>query len=229
MAIISIYQLRPSVLEEEEVFARFQHGNSNGPNLSTKFMRFAEAFFANKKQDLQHRPSVNSCLLRVPGSYNSKNGQKVSIIQQWDGKKPAIQYMLRNFRRHLIQEKLNEVNNQNKKKYGSSNNSSPHTIGWIESLLQTPIHDYRKYCLWRILAPYLVNVRKFSNEDTYVGIMSWLELCNRVNRLSFNPKQRARYDIRSARRIGYLPIGWKDSRIENIYLYRFLNLEKASL
>lgn len=220
--------IKAFILEAEEAFAKFQNGNSYGPSLSTKFIRFAEAFFTNKKHDPQHRPSVNSCLLRVPGSYNSKNGQQVDVIQQWDGKKPAIQYMLRNFRRHLIQEKLDEVNDRNKKKYKPSNKTSFHTIRWIESLLHTPIHDHRKYCLWRILAPYFVNVRKCSDEDSHLGITSWLECCSKVKRLSFNPKQRARYDIRSARRNGYLPISSKDLKLDNIYLYRLLDLENVS-
>jgi hypothetical protein len=215
--------IKAFILEEEEVFANFQNCKSNGPSLSTKFIRFAEAFFTNKKHDPQHRPSVNSCLLRVPGSYNSKNGQQVSVIQRWDGKKPAIQYMLRNFRRHLIQEKLDEVNDRNKKKLKPSNNTSFHTILWIESLLHTPIHDHRKYCLWRILVPYFVNVRKLSDMDAYVGIMLWLELCNKLKRLSFDPKHIARYDIQSAKRIGYLPISSKDLKLENKKLHELLN------
>lgn len=118
--------IKAFVLEEEEVFAKFQNGKLNEPSLSTKFIRFAEAFFTNKKHDLQHRPSVNSCLLRVPGSYNSKNGQQITVIQQWDGKRAAIQYMLRNFRKYLIQEDLDEVNNRNKRQ---KNNSSNNTCG----------------------------------------------------------------------------------------------------
>jgi hypothetical protein len=152
------------VLEEEEVFSKFQNGNSDGPSLSTKFIRFAEAFFTGKKHDPYHRPSVNSCLLRVPGSYNSKNGQLVRVIQQWDGKKAAIQYMLRPFRKYLIQEKLDEFNRS--KKLKSSTSTSIHIIKWVESLLQTPIQDYRKYCLWRILIPYVVSVRNTSNNAT---------------------------------------------------------------
>ena len=85
--------IKAFVLEEEEVFAKFQDGKTHGPSLSTKFIRFAEAFFTNEKHDPQHRPSVNSCLLRVPGSFNSKNGQQVSVIQQWDGKR-SLQFSI---------------------------------------------------------------------------------------------------------------------------------------
>lgn len=47
--------------------------------------------------------------------------------------------------------------------------------------------DGRRYCVWRILAPYLVNVRKLSDEESYSVIISWLERCNMLKRLSFDP------------------------------------------
>lgn len=31
---------------------------------------------------------------------------------------------------------------------------------WMEKLLQTPIEDGRRYVLWKILCPYLVDVKK---------------------------------------------------------------------
>ena len=33
-------------------------------------------------------------------------------------------------------------------------------ISWIKKLLQTPIDDYRKFAVWCILPPYLINFRK---------------------------------------------------------------------
>jgi hypothetical protein len=217
--------IKAFILEEEEIFAKFQNGDSIGRSLSTKFIRFAEAFFTNKKHDHQHRPSVKSCLLRVPGSYNSKNGQNVHVIQQWDGKKPAIQYMLRNFRRYLIQEKFDEVNKWNKRKYKPSNYTPSHTIGWIESLLHTPLYDNRKYCLWRILIPYLINVRKLSDEESFSVISWWLDNCNFLKRLSFDPKYMSKYNIRKTRRIGYYPISWNALKLENVHLYQLLALK----
>ncbi|MGC1134091.1 MAG: hypothetical protein WA941_14800 [Nitrososphaeraceae archaeon] len=212
--------IKAFVLEEEEVFAKFQHqGNSNEPSLSTKFMRYAEAYFTNKKHDPQHRPSVNSCLLRVPGTYNSKNGQKVKVTQQWDGKRPAIQYVLRDFRKYLIQKRLDEINEQNIK---SKTIPEVKLIRWIEQVLQTPISDYRRYCVWRILTPYLVNVRRLPDEESYSVISWWLEKCNLIKRLSFDPKYISKQNVRNARRIGYYPISWNNLKLENIYLYNLL-------
>jgi hypothetical protein len=38
-------------------------------------------------------------------------------------------------------------------------------IPWIEKLLQTPIQDYRKFSGWRILSPYLMNVKRLSYDN----------------------------------------------------------------
>src|SRR5215467_8109549 len=39
------------------------------------------------------------------------------------------------------------------------------SILWIEKFLQTLLDDYRKYVVWRILSPYLINIRKCSVEE----------------------------------------------------------------
>ena len=66
------------ILEEEEVFAKFI--DPNGKDLTTKFMQFAEDFLTNKKGDRQHRPSINSCLVRIPSPTNSKCEMTVRLI-----------------------------------------------------------------------------------------------------------------------------------------------------
>jgi hypothetical protein len=210
--------IKAFVLEEEEVFAKFQNGKYSGSNLSTKFIRFAEAFFTNNKHDPQHRPSVNSCLLRVPSTHNSKSGQYVSILQKWDGSKPDIRYVLRDFRRYLIQNQLDEINEQSMSKAISQVAS----IRWIEQLLQTPVADYRRYCVWRILAPYATNIRKVSDKVAYSVIITWLQKCNSIRKLTFNPRYILKQNIHNARRIGYYPIGWNALKIENSYLHKLL-------
>ena len=215
--------IKAFILEEEEVFAKFQNIGSNEPSLSTKFMRFAETYFTNNKHDPRHWPSVNSCLLRVPGTYNSKNGQQVRVVQRWDENKPPIQYLLRDFRRHLIQKQLDEINHH---KIRSLDIPKPTPIGWIERQLQTPVADNRRYSVWRILAPYLVNLRRLSDEESYFIIISWLERCNLLRRLSFDPRYNTKHNIQNARRIGYYPISWNTLKLENIHLYELLAFEK---
>ena len=218
--------IKAFILEEEEVFARFQNGNSNDPILSTEFMRFAEKHFTNNKHDQRHRPSVNSCLLRIPGTYNSKNGQQVRVIQKWDGKKAAIQYLLRDFRRYLIQMQLDEINHHHRSR--SWEIAKPTSIGWIERLLQTPIIDNRRYCVWRILAPYLVNVKGFSDEESYYIINLWLQKCSLLRKLSFDPRFTTKQNIRNARRVGYYPISYGVLKQENTNLHKLLSNESYS-
>lgn len=54
---------------------------SNEP--SEQFLRYAENIFTNNKGDSKHKPSFISCLLRIPGTINSKNGSEIKIIQRF--------------------------------------------------------------------------------------------------------------------------------------------------
>jgi hypothetical protein len=56
-----------------------------------------------------------------------------------------------------------------------ANSTNSTTIQWIEKLLQTPLDDYRKFVVWRILAPYLINIRKCSADDAINIIRNWLD------------------------------------------------------
>jgi hypothetical protein len=102
--------IRAIILELESVFEEFEQP-------SRKFLRFAEQYLSNKKADHCHSNglSFRNCMLRIPSSYNSKCVQKndnitdytteVKIIQKWDCNRPAINWLLRDFRKYLIQEK----------------------------------------------------------------------------------------------------------------------------
>jgi hypothetical protein len=111
-----IYQpIQAFVLEQEEIFSKFEQS-------SRKFMQFAEEFLSYGKCDYAHNITVSfkNCMLRIPGSINSKNRQIVKIGQRWNGYRPAINYLLRDFRRYLIDHKiknLKHVQNKNKESY----------------------------------------------------------------------------------------------------------------
>jgi hypothetical protein len=75
--------LESIVLEQEGKFAQFEQP-------SQTFLRFAAQFLSNHKSDTNNNPAFKSCLLRVPGSYNSKYIEEVKIIQRWDGFRPKI-------------------------------------------------------------------------------------------------------------------------------------------
>lgn len=73
-----------------------------------EFLRWVEPYLSGKKSDPAHSKTVSfqNCYLRVPGSINSKNGAQVKIIQRWNGQRACINWLLRDFRRYLIQEKI---------------------------------------------------------------------------------------------------------------------------
>jgi hypothetical protein len=193
---------------------------------SKAFLKFTEQFLSNGKADHSHNPTFNSCMLRIPGSVNSKCDKQVNIIQKWNGHAPAINYLLPDFRRYLIQQKINsrleEVKIQrrfiDRSNVATIRNGNSHTILWIESLLQTPLSDHRKYCIWRILSPYLLNVKNLSNEEAYYIINDWLDRCNELERLNFSAKAKIREGLRGGRK-GYYPISLEKLKEENKALY----------
>jgi Primase X len=220
------------VLEENETFHEFiMHFDKD---LTTMFIQFAEEYFTDYTSDRLHNPTVKSCLLRIPGSLNSKcipnRGEyaKVKIIQRWDGKRPSIQPILRDFRRWLIQKRIDdieELKKQDKKhvKYQiiTSQNQSKviSKIKWIEKgILEHPLPDHRKYIIWRILSPYLLNVKKLPKEESYSVIKEWLDRCNELERLNFNAKIKIKEGLRGASK-GYLPISIDKLKEENNALY----------
>lgn len=195
-------------------------------DLSLKFLRFVEWFLSNGKSDKQHNTTVsfNNCMMRIPGSFNSKNNAQIRIINYRE-KTPttptipaSIKPLLRDFRRYLIDQKLNELQSKSKYKkqqYHSGNQSPANSyINWIECLLETPIPDYRKYCIWRIMTPYLLNIRKLPEQECHDIIKEWLEKCSKLKRLDFDIKQRIRDGLEGAKE-GYLPISFDKLKEEN--------------
>ena len=78
---------------------------------SREFLKFAENYLSNGKSDPNHNPSFASCLVRIPGSINSKNGNEVQILQKWNGKRPNIALMLGSFMTWLLK---NEITGRSK-------------------------------------------------------------------------------------------------------------------
>jgi hypothetical protein len=145
------------ILEFESLFAEFDCP-------SRRFIRWAEQFLSNNKADSCHSNSISfrNCMLRVPGSFNSKlvqlneKGQivnipelaEVKIMQKWNGVRPSISPLLSDFYIYLADSKIKDIHRNRKLRsirdasYGSCNK-----IPWIETLLQIPISDHRKYAL----------------------------------------------------------------------------------
>ena len=206
---------------------------------SVKFLRWTEEYLSIGKSDPAHNKTLSfgNCMLRVPGSHNSKcvnanNGvldsdkTAVKIIQQWNDSRPTMMLLIGSFHAHLINQKTRQNQRAKRRlryqKFEVTTAAVPAIIPWIEKLLIIPLPDYRKYCTWRILAPYLINVRKLQDDEAYQIIRKWLKKCNSVKRISFDETSRIRYDIQSVRKKGFYPIGWNQLKIDNIDLMNTL-------
>jgi hypothetical protein len=234
----------PTVLWSGRGYHIIQPMNANGvtlenikdfegiPSISLKFLRYAESYLSLKKSDPQHNHTIsfNNCMLRIPGSVNSKNNQMVRIIQKSDGFRPEINYLLAGFTRFIINEKyleLLDIQKRAKRKLSTihgigNNNNSNNKVSWIELLLQTPISNYRKYCIWRIFAPYLLNSRHLSYDESFNIIREWLDKCNQLERITFNINQKINEGLRGAERKGCLQVRKDRLEEDNGGLYYLL-------
>lgn len=213
-----IYQpIKLPVLEQESIFARFD-------NPSTEFIRYAAQKWTNGKNDPANHPLVNSCLLRVPGSINSKNLKLVEVVQEWNGIAPPANRMLTDFyirlaaKRIAHESKLKEYYFQRKYMKKNYNHFGSRTITdfsanaidgitWIEYLLEGEgIADYRKLMIDLVIAPYLVNIKQYDYDTARAMLAEWLDKCGRKKRLDFNPRFKISYALKRSLKTGITPM-----------------------
>jgi Primase X len=195
---------------------------------SKLFLRFAEWHLSNGQADSEHYHTVSlkNCLLRIPGSYNSKSMTRIKIVQKWNGaSKVSLHLLYDKFLARLIDQdskivKHHKNNNTNANTVAENANyvrvtqknsrlpSKKESIGWIEQLLQTPLQEHRKYCIWRILAPYFINVKRLPFDGSYYKIYQWLNKCNELKALDFDLETKINDSLNSATNTGYLPISF---------------------
>jgi hypothetical protein len=224
------------VLEKVERFKQFDRP-------SVQFMRFEEQLLSDKKADQNHSNNVSfdNCYFRIPGSLNSSRvrfNEKVEIIdippdaevrvvQCWDGNKPSIKPLLSRYYIWRQAAVARDIDKQmDARKYNhwrSRGKDGKKTFQWIEKLLDKPLGDHRYYCIWRILVPYLINVKGASRHDTFETIMSWLDKCNSLKRLGFSPKQKVDYVLDHVG--SCYPISRADLEQQNNLLYTWLKNE----
>lgn len=180
-------------------------------NVDNRFLRFEKDFLSNGYADKANYPSLKSCLLRVPGSLNSKcitkglseEESKVKILQLWDGQRPPLKYMIGTFYAYLKSEKMKEEQRL-QSNYSNHDNQGSREITWIEKLLETPLRDHRKICLWHILIPYLVNIKRVQQSEIYQILGRWLDECNKERKIGFNIKYTIKSDLKNVE--DFLPI-----------------------
>jgi hypothetical protein len=179
----------PTALENIIEFQKFEKP-------SQEFLRFTKDNLSNGKADKNNNPSFKSCLLRIPGSINSKYDKQVKIVQKWNKVRPPIpRDFIEEFRTYLIQKKIDENEQRQKmllKLKSQQNNYKNITHNgnyyeWIDKkILSKPFKDYRKIIVNLILAPYLIVIKKLSFEDAFEIINEWLQKCNLLRKLDFN-------------------------------------------
>src|SRR5215218_3199106 len=79
-------------------------------DVNKMFLQFGAYHLSGAKKDSCNRTSLKSCLLRIPGSLNSKckADPEVKIVQEWDGFRPDVKLMLGSFYSYLVAEKARE-------------------------------------------------------------------------------------------------------------------------
>lgn len=210
------------ILEGYSIFAEFAEPRLD---LTSRFIRFAEAYFTNGRYDHNHNPTVKSCLVRVPNTFNSKyqgGSSVVKIIKEWDGNKPKINWILRDFRRYLIQEKIDNKIEKIKTR-NTQTRLSIRKIHWIDKLLESPIDDYRKNAVTLILAPYLINIKRLSANDALVVITGWLEKCSLLRQLDSNFGYLVKYALGRSLNFGYKPLRLESLKHRNRSLFNLMS------
>ncbi len=152
----------------------------------------------------------------------------VRVVQCWNDLRPSIRPLLAEFYIYHADATVKEMNAKRRreqvkkfKSFGSTNNNN--RIDWIEKLLNRPLDEFRKYCIWRIFIPYLVNIRRLASEEALNITKEWLTKCNSVRRLDFNAIQRIDEALDTVG--NYYPISCINLKTENELLYLRLKIE----
>jgi hypothetical protein len=90
-------------------------------------------------------------------------------------------------------------------------------------VITTTTRDFRKYCIWRILVPYYINVKGLSKLQTFDIVNSWLDKCDTVSRLNFNAKQKIDYEMKEV--ANYRPMRQYQLKEGHNKLYTLLQKE----
>lgn len=94
---------------------------------------------------------------------------------------------------------------------------------YIDKLIQTPLNDFRKRGIDQLLAPYLITVKRMSDEAAGNLMINWLLQCDRLRPLDFDADYRVRSKIMDVRATGFLPLGEEKFRAEAGELFELLS------
>ena len=101
--------------------------------------------------------------------------------------------------------------------------SNSNNIFWIEKLLDTPISDFRKNATSLIIAPYLVNIKKLSYQQSFDILTDWLQKSNSIKKLDFNREYLIKYALITATQKRIPPMKLVTLKDRNLELYTILH------
>ena len=111
-------------------------------------------------------------------------------------------------KRYLIDQRMQEIKTQAKQSKSQRNNQSfedrirnnnNNNIQWIERLLQTPIPDYRSSDSLACISTLFDYQAGLSHDEPYAIIHEWLNKCNELEALRFNPRHKIIGSLKDAR------------------------------
>lgn len=238
-----IHFLTPQKVDVFEKSIKF--GKFDQP--SRKFLQFEEQRLTDGKGDPSHWNTIsfNNMLLRIPGSLNSKVVQfdkkgkiidtpydaKVRIERRWDGNTPTVEKLL--LMRYYNWLQFTAINNigeqrirENQRYYGRARECiNLYGYDYIDRLFNKPLDDFRKFCIWKIFIPYFINVKRVSRLEAFNRIKSWLDRCNSISRLDFDPTWRIKYALNN---VGtFYPI--HQDRLESVDKLFYERLKKEGI
>lgn len=95
-----------------------------------------------------------------------------------------------------------------RQEYAAHEPSSTRTgsFAWVERLLAAPIPDIRHRAVYKILAPYLVNVKGLPEEEASAVIINYIERCKELDPNTRITPEYIKYQCRYARERGLRPL-----------------------
>jgi hypothetical protein len=194
------------------VKAQEQKWSGFAKGITDEYLRFGERFLTGKEADPCHSPSIKSCLLRPPGTVNSKNNAEVKVIQEWDGTRPPASLLLGDFYTAKLQEyntRLDEIVKERPKRRRRLSKPFKSTGSYYDSyiipILETPVPDFRDTIIAVVIVPYLLNIKGLPENQVYQITENWLRQCDVLCPLKFD-YSRIWSKIDNARNFKYKPM-----------------------
>jgi len=133
----------------------------------------------------------------------------------------AIADGVKNLRRAPFPKQLVEVRASLAKYIPAQKVGTGRKYVYVDYLLEHPVSDGRHRLVWLVLAPYLVNVKKLSDEEAIEKIRSFVS----VGGETADMRRFIEYNVRRARRNGLLPPTFSTLKNEHSDLYSLLPRE----